>query len=1616
MADNLKFIGAAAGLNPAQQKQIDEFNKALQTHRELSNLPADVAQAKYQQLPADQQQSLVKNFGNEDPITKPKRGWLGTAWHYTGGAVGNALGYAGSHVLAGLGNVSDFMTRAYRTGAIAADQGVDLGTAWTLANDKGDKVFSPNAILDAKAKYGQDAVDVAMRIASGEKIGAIAASATPNQIKFAQLWDPQNKVVPAFGDEKATKAARDNFQNTLDAVNAAKYSPGRQIANLVTPKDLEGSGLFYKAISGTFDAAYRVLADPLLIAGKAKRLYDVSKYAVDVVVGGDKAAEVFAKPSVQNFWNQYGQKLDNLTKAEASKNAQQIALAKDELKIMAPEFGPAVIKAFQKAELPITDSKSAQAFFENAQQVQTMFEGSIGRQRVLIPRMTPGRMLRIAAATTGNKILNLDLMGSKFVNNYFFDGATDADGIAKVVIDGQEELVNKVNAATNFKGIGRFSTDYIQYRIDRAKAAFTKAPLFKDDVLDVMAPDAPEKMYRLAVMMLPPKDARLFSEAFGAVEEVGKRKEMYYGLWKTIAEARGLHTTSPGEAITRQLTGKLHPVHSVNSASDAFPEVGVIPSDFSNFVSVPSLVDLDRAAARNGLFQKMMGIANSNFANKMTSAWSFLTLAGPRYALRNAGEDLMVNLAIGESPWGVAKGRMLSTRLNTVLSGLQKAKETETASANQLGIIMRYVNKKDAEKYATEFKNLSLNIENTKTEINGLKEQLKVATDDVAKAEIADKISNLQKGIQGGVVRQSREIFAKALTEGRINRLRGSLGLKPLNQKEAEHLAEQIIYGDIQNSLDVVSEAGMNFATGNDYITRSTNLARQMGVRVHALDIKYPEGKFVKKPGERSYKVQAVSSQDEASMVAWLMRIGYYSNDELGSIAVANMGNRKTAIDKMREWLDTSAGKKFLNEARLTTKMDGDAMINLAYKRAEENFLMQDGVTLNKELLNKIRYRDPNTGEMKIGGNLSLDDLPRDNTFIPRNIVGPTLIPAVEANQYTSNLVTKGWTWLGMSNARMSRQPMVINEMVRIRQQMEKTGFYNKWIESYTRHIDPTDTKKLTAATEQAKKAFAGIVEERAVSQVLAYVDNPLIRTQIAFSARNFARFYRATEDFYRRMYRVVKYNPEGLVKAALTYEGITHSGWVQKDDNGQDYFVYPGIGPVYNAVQNTLNRLGIGDQFKVPFPVQFGAQLKMITPSLNPDSLVPTFSGPIAAVPVATVSSLLGFMGQKGAADTVKGYTMGKYAVDQPFLSMFLPAHINRLYAAMNQDERNSQYASAWRKGVTYLEASGHGLPKKYDKDGNLIPPTTGELEAYRQKIKNTTLTVLGLRFAFGFFAPASPQVQLKSDMAQWISDNGTASFKQAFADLLNQYPNDYDKAMQKWIELFPNEIPYTIPESEKKSLAVIRYAKEAGDFVAANKATFSQYPLAAGFLIPHKSGFSWDAYRQMKTQGLLQNKRVDDFLRDVQTAGDLQTYYDKKNEFETNLGQVGSDFERTQLRKDFNDWKSVFLAGRPLVQEELSQGSQKAVQRLKTLDELQQLLASKPNLQPKTEAALSTMVKAYNDYQTEKDNLTSANASPQLIRNLKDEAIIRLRQLATFNENTQSAYNVIFGRLLGD
>ena len=1586
MADNLKAAAAAAGLSEKELRVLESFGKAQSAHRQLSNLPANVANNVYttRYTPA-QQADLVAKYGTEDPVSKPNRGWLGTAWHYTGGALAAGVG----KTLAGLQNVSDLSTRVYRTGAIAAFENKSIGDAWDKANDKGDKAFNDDRINKVKAKYGNAQVTVAMKLAAGEDIFAYAAKATPEELKYIRLAQ-KTQGVQRGATEEAVSADQANFNDALAEVNAAKYSPGRQFANLIdaiTPGDLVKSGLAYRAVSGTIDAAYRIFADPLLLAGKAKRLADVKKYALDVVIGKNGGVDnYFSQANNIAFWDQYGSLLSGFSKAKETKNtAEQVAYI-NQMKVLAPEFGPAVIKSFiNKSDnaVPITDALSAKAFFKNTKQTDEMMSGQIGRRRVLMPTLNAQRKARISFVTTANKFFDIDRVGPRFVEDTFFGAPATDDGIAKAVIDNQQKIVADLKANANPKDAAYFSTAMVAKRIDKFKQKFTPVPYAAMEGLDVLAKDADVQMYRLARLVMPQRDSKLFAQAFDNADE-GTRKAMYDGIWGTIADFRGINLSEPGQKVVRLATRKEKPSFAlnVNGRNPSVPagsdeSIALAATDLSSWVSAPSLVDIDRLAAKTTLVQKIMGLSHSQFVEKTTSMWVFATLAGPRYALRNATEDLMVNLAIGKNPWGIPVAKHLSTRFRTAMQPAKGLSKWEGRAEDPLGVIMRIVNKSESQKYGAKMQ------------------------------EIRER---------GGDIEEIREVFAQALTEGKMNRFFKTVGLGKMVERDAAILAKQIRYGNIDNALEDVVEGGKNLNTGLDYTERALNYQKETGTRVAALEIKMP--KNVKRAKGAGAYGRIEPLQDEATKTSWLLRIGYYANDELATTVLANLDNRDKAIEYAREWLKNNPQVS----SRFRWKdygVDEEGHAENLYEAVKQVMVKQDGETINTDLLNQFRSYDPVRGRYFISGKLTLDDLPTTRADVPEYINGPKLIAVSETGNYTSSIMELGYKWLGESNARMSREPIVLYNMIQFRKQLEDTGYERAFIDSFTRGIDPKNTKAIEKATLQAEYRLAEIVEDRARLQTLAYVDNPMVQSQMAFSIRNFARFYRASEDFARRITRVVKYNPDAIVKASLTYEGITHSGWIQEDDKGEPYFVYPGMTQVYRVVQGVMQALGVPAEFKVPFPVEFGAKVKMLTPSLNPDSLLPTFAGPLSGVSIKTLSNVVGIF-SPGSADTLTRLTLGPYAEDQSMVSAFLPAHINRIYSAMNQDERDGQYASAIRKSMTYLESAGHGLEQKYEMIDGVKTPiafTPQELEEYRVRLKNTTLGILGLRVFFGFFAPASPQVQLRSDITEWARDNGKANFKQAWYSLLNQYPGDYDGAMKRWVELYPDQIPFTVSESDRTTVAYFRYAEESNTFVENNQDLFNEYRQGAAFLIPHKAGYSWDAYKTMTDMGLRKNKTVMDYLREVQTAADLQTYYDRKGTFEKSLTEVGTDFERSRLRQEWTDWSTTFKAGRPLVQEEIAQGGKRAIERVAALDDLRNMLDDEKSFKaaPKTASTLKQMLAVYDDFQETKKSLKRISSSSYLVDLEETETLAKLQQLSKTNENTLSAYNVLFSKLMG-
>ena len=1615
MSESLKAAAYAAGLSEQDKRRIDNLSKALTVHKDLLAMPAEAANAVYKSLPQNQQQNLVDTFGNETPEEKPKQGWLGTANHYT-----LYQGYKALNFLA------DRVSQTYRAVAIPLVERGQLGFEWDEAGKDGEKVYNTGRIEAATKRYGAAQVKIAQKISEGADIADLINNATEEEKYFLRIADPTNT-------EGTSREDREEFDEALASVNAAKFSPGRQLANLidiVTPGDLYKQGFFYKTVSGVTDAIFRLRTDPFIVISKAKKLYDLNNYSVQVVAAqaggkGVRFDKYFDQPETIALWDKAGESLKKLVDNKTT-NPQAAAEARKELSILIPEFGRSVIDQFIKGPVPITNATTAKAWFENTRDVmKVVAEGSIARQRVILPRMTPARKFRVKALTETNKIFDISKVSPTLVNAVF--GSPDnADALFDDLVKMEPGDLKKALDGVRVKGTARFSMLQIATGLDKIKRSLTPAPMFKNETFDLVAKDAPDQVYRLAAVFMPTNFATLMKELYAGTDSVAKKMSIYQSLLKQTNNARGLDLTDTGNTVSRLYTKKGDVRYGLGD--DELSRKALLPSEMNTTVSAPSLVDLDILAGKSTIAKFVLGTSNSKWVETITNGWSFLTLAGPRYAIRNAGEDLMVALAMGTSPWGLAKQKYTATRLNTALQSVKGLDKLEKVAANPLGVMMRFINKKEAEVNATRIKAIDKDIVEYREELFQLKKELgsmNVLTFDAKRSgEITSKIATLEDKIQGGVAGQTRKILAESLSKGKIDTFLRQFGIKIIDDESVELLTEQIIYGNIDNLLAEVSEGGMNFAIGATYNESVLQLVKDLGVDVRPLrlDLTTASKQYRTSANVAGFGTRAITSdKSEASLIGYLLRLSFYGNDELGSLALANADlPDDQAMTILVNWLRSSRGKQLKSEATAVNELDVDDITYArgVLNRAKQLVTQRKNGEINKKLLDKIREYDPSSPLGKgintytISGKLGLDDVRRlDLGDLPAEYVGPELVPVVEESQRTYNLMKNGWVWLGLANARLSRQPMALYESIRIRKEMRSTGFEQKFIDEWTKGAEK-GTLNYQAGVRSAKLELAKAAEERAITQVLSYVDNPLIRSQGSFAVRNWARFYRAQEDFYRRLGRLAKYNPEAFARAAATFDGIDHNGFIQKDENGDAYFVYPMMAPGYKMIQTALAGMGIPQDFKVPFPVQFGGSIKMLTPSLNPDSILPTFSGPLAAFSVTTlgnIANFLPFQGVKQNADTITGMVLGKYAVDQDFVSRLMPAHVNRLLKTFSQDDRDSQYASAYRKAVTYLQASGNGLPEN---------PSVADREAYREKLKNTTLSVLALRFTFGFFAPASPSIELKSEMSEWVRDSGKSNWKEIWYKLYEKNNFDKDVAMAKWVELYPNQVPYTVSESDRKTVGMFESAEDSAKFVEGNQELFNTYKEGAAFLIPNEGAFSYDAYRTMKSMGLRENKRVEDHLLQVQSAADAEIYYERKNKFDATVANIADPQIRKILRQQYNSWKDTFMAGRPMLEEFLGKGREKAVERVRALDDLTAMLDDPKfaNIRPETQDVLRQMVNAYNGYVKQKEIFELTGGDREVIDLVKSGTLSRIKELSNFNENTLSAYMSIFSRLLGE
>jgi hypothetical protein len=172
---------------------------------------------------------------------------------------------------------------------------------------------------------------------------------------------------------------------------------------------------------------------------------------------------------------------------------------------------------------------------------------------------------------------------------------------------------------------------------------------------------------------------------------------MMKGIQLTVGNLIGLDKTVGGRKLLKAMSDDAYAgvAYSARSADGAVPSVvngidsALYPAQTSNLSRVIGLRDMQRFAGRESLgFSRVLGVQYSAAADGVIDAWTFGTIAGPRFPLRNAIEDYTMGILNGQSILRTAQARRTATKVRL-------------GSGQDLGMFNRVIRRKDQEYFKT---------------------------------------------------------------------------------------------------------------------------------------------------------------------------------------------------------------------------------------------------------------------------------------------------------------------------------------------------------------------------------------------------------------------------------------------------------------------------------------------------------------------------------------------------------------------------------------------------------------------------------------------------------------------------------------------------------------------------------------------------------------------------------------------------------------------------------------------------------------------------------------------------------------------------------------------------
>lgn len=532
-----------------------------------------------------------------------------------------------------------------------------------------------------------------------------------------------------------------------------------------------------------------------------------------------------------------------------------------------------------------------------------------------------------------------------------------------------------------------------------------------------------------------------------------------------------------------------------------------------------------------------------------------------------------------------------------------------------------------------------------------------------------------------------------------------------------------------------------------------------------------------------------------------------------------------------------------------------------------------------------------------------------------------------------------------------------------------------------------------------AKRVLVGQATERAIGDTLQFVDNPDVRSQASVIMRNVVPFWRAQEEFYTRWAKTLVHSPEAIRKGQLLMHGMRHSGFVQRDNQGRDYFVYPAPGFVQDAIRKVFGAPDLG------VPYQFRGQVQFLNQGLDPRGVVPQ-AGPLVTIPLNILAEQVPETGSVVAA------IVGEQGIGRSPIDAVTPTVVRRALDVLGKS--SNQVESAKLQFVQAVAAE--------DPDGSkglFLKPdaSAAERQLFFQRAERWARHIAAMRFVYGLSAPASPQA---GDLAPTsaLQVDGMRTISDEFRAMLSSGA-PFEEAVSAFIARHPDGSPWTVSKTENTVTGSLPATVKAGEWLKENRDLATSYKRLVPFLLPADPGdFDPNAFRLQLAYDLRQRKDAEGFYEDIALSGVLGAYYDsrdRKDEALVSALSQGQTVLASEIRRQWSIYAADFKARNPLFADWQAQAGTRVRERESVLIDWKNAAVAGDLPDTPGVAAIGAMVAARDTYTATLQNvLGRRDDAARRYRDVVEGAYLQYqRQVAATDPAAKAFYDRIIAPL---